>query len=155
MAFVLPALAAVGGGSAVAGGVAVAGLAVGAYSAIQQKNLGDDQKAELKAQAKTEGVAAQQREVERRRNLIRALASQNAAAGAAGIETSGSVEALARRDIRDSHNDLLSNSINTQARQRALRSQASNAARAGRTNAATSLLDSGRQFYGSATGRKI
>lgn len=153
MAFIPAGLAAIGGGSAVAGGVALAGLAVGAYSAIQQKNAADDQRAEIKAQAKTEALAAAQRENERRRNLIRALASQNAAAGAAAIETSGSVEALARRDIRDAHNDLLSSTANSAARQRALRSQASNAARVGRMNAATTLLDAGRRFYNASQGR--
>jgi hypothetical protein len=147
MAFVAPALAAVGGGSAVAGGIAVAGLALGAMSAVQQKKAGAMQAAELKAQAKTEAVAAQQRENERRRNLIRALAAQNAAAGAAGVTTDGSVEAIARRDIRDAHNDLLYHNANTQHRQSALRAQATNAVRVANINAAGSLLDSANRAY--------
>lgn len=122
-------------------------VAVGAYSAIQQKKAGDIQAAELKAQAKTEAVAAGQREIDRRRNLIRALSSQNAAAGAAGVETSGSVAAIARSDIRDASNDLLYSNMNSTARQRALRSQAGNASRIGRTNAAVSLLDSADKAY--------
>lgn len=147
MAFVAPALASIGGGSALAGGLAVAGLAAGAYTAVQQKRAGDVQAAALRAQAKTEAVEAGRREIERRRNLIRALASQNAAAGAAGIETSGSLEAIARRDIRDAQNDLLYSTINSEARQRALRAQASNAARVGRTNAALSLIDTADRAY--------
>lgn len=156
MGWVVPALAYVGGGSAVAGGVTLATLAAGAYAGIEQKKAGDAQAAQYKAEAKTEAAAAAQREVERRRNLIRALASQNAAAGAAGIQTDGSVEAVARRDIRDSQNDLLYSNLNTQARQRALRSQASNAQRAGRTAAVTSLMDTGRTAYqiGGGGGRK-
>jgi hypothetical protein len=147
MAFVVPFLAAAGGGSAVAGGLAIAGLAAGVYSAAQTRKAGQEQKDQLRAQAKTEGVAAQQREIERRRNLIRALSSQNAAAGAAGITTDGSAGAIARADIRDAQNDLLYSTANSTARQRALRSQASNAARVGNTNAAVSLLDTADKGY--------
>lgn len=154
MAFVVPALAAVGGGSAVAGGIAVAGLAAGVYSGIQTYQAGQAQKAQLQAQAKTEGVAATQREIERRRNLIRALASQNAQAGAAGITTDGSVGAIARSDINDAQNDLLYSTANSDARQRALRGQASNAARIGTAGAATSLLDTAQTGYKSLGGKK-
>jgi hypothetical protein len=123
------------------------GLAAGGYSAYQQKKIGLIQSAEIKAQAKTEAASAGQQQIERRRSLIRALSSQNAAAGAGGVETGGSVEAIARRDIRDAQNDLLVGDMNTQSRQRALRSQASNATRIGNANAATSLLDSVNNAY--------
>lgn len=147
MAFVVPVLATLGGGSAVAGGLAVASLGVGIAGAAQQRKAGEIQSAELKVQAKTEAVAAGQQQIERRRSLLRALSSQNAAAGAGGVETSGSVEAIARRDIRDAQNDLLVDGMNTQSRQRSLRSRASNSVRIGNANAATSLLDSGKKFY--------
>lgn len=147
MAFVVPALAAVGGGSAVAGGIAIAGLAAGAYSALQTRQAGQAQKAQLQAQAKTEAVAAQQREIERRRNLIRALASQNAMAGAAGITTDGSVGAIARADINNAQNDLLYDTANSVSRQRALRSQASNAGRIANANSAVTLLDTVDKGY--------
>ena len=147
MAFVLPALAAAGGGSAIAGGIAIAGLGLGVASAYQQRKAGLIQQAELKAQAKTEAVAAGQQQIERRRSLIRALSAQNAAAAAAGVETSGSIEAIARRDIRDAQNDLLVSGVNTQSRQRALRSRASNAVRVGNASAATSLLDTADKAY--------
>lgn len=147
MAFAVPLLAAAGGGSAIAGGLALAGAAAGIYGAVQQHQAGEAQKAQLNAQAKTEAVAAQQREIERRRNLIRALSSQNAAAGAAGITTDGSVGAIMRRDIKDNQNDLLFSGVNTASRQRALRSEASNAARIGNANAATSLLDTAGKTY--------
>lgn len=147
MAFIPAALAVVGGGSAIAGGVALAGAAVGIYSAIQTKKAGDLAAADLKVQAKTEEVAAKAREIDRRRNLIRALSSQNAAAGAAGVETSGSIEAIMRRDIKDAQNDLLTGNMNSQAKQRALRSQASNAQRVGTTNAVASLMDTTDKTY--------
>lgn len=127
--------------------LAGASVAVGAYSAVQQRKAGLIQSAELKAQAKTEAVAAGQQQIERRRALIRALSSQNAAAGAAGIEFGGSPEAIARRDIRDAQNDLLVAGLNSTNRQRALRSQASNSVRVGNANAATSLLDTAYKGY--------
>jgi hypothetical protein len=127
--------------------IAAASAAVGVYSAAKQVQIGKIQQAELKAQAKTEAVAAGQQQIERRRALIRALSSQNAAAGAAGVEFSGSLEAIARRDIRDAQNDLLVLGMNSENRQRALRSQASNATRISNANAATSLLDTINTTY--------
>lgn len=147
MAFVVPALAAVGGGSAVTGAMTLAAFGLGTWQAIEQKKASNQQKNQIKIQAKTEAAAGAQREVERRRNLVRALASQNAAAGAGGIQTDGSVEAIARRDIRDSNNDLLASNANTDARQRALRARASNASRSGNLSAATSLLDGANNAY--------
>jgi len=130
----------------------IAGLsaAAGVYSAAKQVQIGKIQQAELKAQAKTEAVAAGQQQIERRRALIRALSSQNAAAGAAGVEFGGSLEAIARRDIKDAQNDLLVLGMNSQNRQRALRSQASNSTRIANANAATSLLDTINSTYKAA-----
>jgi hypothetical protein len=146
MAF-LPALAAVGGGSAVAGALTVAGAAAGVYSAVQQRQAGIEASAEAKAQAKTEEVNSNQREIDRRRDLIRALSSQNAAAAAAGADNSGSTGAIMRRDIKDAQNDLLFSSVNSDSRQRALRSRASNAVKQGNAGAATSLLDTAGKLY--------
>lgn len=147
MAFVAPALAAVGGGSAVAGAVTVASAAAGIYSAAQSRQAGLAASADARAQAKTETVNAQQREIDRRRDLIRALSSQNASAGAGGVETSGSVGAIMRQDINNAQNDLLFDSVNTQSRQRVLRSRASNAVKTGNASAATSLLDTAGKLY--------
>lgn len=138
MAFIAPAIPYIIGGLTVA---------TGAYAAREQYRSGQIKEAELKTQAKTEAVAAGQQQIERRRALIRALSSQNAAAGAAAIETSGSVEAIARRDIKDAQNDLLYSTMSSDARQRTLRSQASNSARSGRTRAAVSLADTVTSTY--------
>jgi hypothetical protein len=143
----LPLLATVGGGSAIAGGIAVAGLAAGVASAAMQYKAGQAQSAQYKEQAKSEEVAAGQREIERRRSLIRALSAQNASAGAAGVETSGSIGGIIRRDIKDNQNDLLYDSANTKTRQRAFRSRASNSVTQGTIGAATSLIDTGKTYY--------
>lgn len=126
---------------------------VGVYSAIQTKKAGQLQAEELKSQARTEGLAAKQREIERRRSLLRALSSQNAAAGAAGIETGGSFGAIVQRQIDDNANDLLVENANTSARQRAYASRASNAVSAANSSAAVSLLDTASKTYNNWPGK--
>lgn len=115
--------------------------AAGVYSAYQTAQTGAQQAADLKAQARTEATAAAQKQIERRRDLLRALASQNAAAGAAGIETGGSFGGIIRRQINENSNDLLVMNAGLQTRQRTLASQASNARQSANAQAATSLLD--------------
>jgi len=144
----VPALAAVGGGSAIAGGVTIATAAAGVYSAYQQYQAGQAVKAETKIAALREADAARSEEIQRRRALMAVLAQRTAAAGAAGVTTDGSIGALTRRDIRDNRNDLLVSGANLQAKQRALRAQGKNAVRSANANAATSLLDSATKLYG-------
>ena len=61
-------------------------VASGVYSAQQQKAAGKAANAEAQIAANREGDAARAREIERRRALLRAIASQNAAAGAGGVD---------------------------------------------------------------------
>jgi len=148
MAFLAATPAILGGmsvGTAVAVGTTVA---AGAYSAVQARNAGIAQSNELKAQSRVEGLAAKQNEIERRRDLIRALSSQNAAAGAAGVTTDGSIGTIMKRDIRDNQNDLLVGDANASAQARLRRSQASNSRQQGNIRAVTSLLDTGKSTYG-------
>lgn len=119
----------------------LASAGAGVYAAKMSAKAGAEQANELRVQARAEGNAAKQQEIERRRNLMRALASQSAAAGAMGIETSGSFGNLMSRDIQDNENDLLVANAGTSLRQRSLAAAASNARRTGRGNATASLLD--------------
>lgn len=116
-------------------------------SAVMQHNAGVATKNNAIFQARIEGDAAKQQEITRRQNLLRALSSQNAAAGAGGVETSGSVGAGMRRQINQNNNDLLVVDANASSRQSMLQSQASNAVRAGNMGAAVSLLDGGVKTY--------
>lgn len=151
MAFFAPiaaGLATVGGGSAVAGGLMVASLGLGAASAYQSYKAGKITEAEYKLQAKAEGDQARAREIERKRALLSSLASQNAYAAAGGAEMSGSLAAIAKRDIQDSRNDLLADKASTGTAQRILRSRGSSANAAGQLGAVRSLVDSGVSAYG-------
>jgi hypothetical protein len=113
--------------------------------ASHQAGVAADQSARLAA--KQEKDAARGREIERRRGLLTALASQGAAAGAGGIGFSGGVAAAAKRDIKDARNDLLTDAVNTRRNVRMLRLQGKSARQAGGFQAATSLLDSGVKGY--------
>lgn len=146
----IPVLAAAGGGSAVAGGIAIASAAVGVYGAVQQQQAGQAARAESRRAAEREASSARQDEIERRRGLMKVLAARSAQAGAAGVGTGGSIGALTRQDIKDNRNDLLISGVNSQARQRALRSQGNSAAKAANAQAASSLLDTAKTAYRAA-----
>jgi len=119
------------------------GLTV-ASTALQVKSsrdAGQIASKEAELAARKEGDAGRQREIERRRALIRALASQNAQAGASGITTDGSVGAVAQSDIKQFQNDLLGDYVNTKNQQSLYRTQGKNAKRAGNIGAGMALLD--------------
>lgn len=129
--------------------------ASGIFAAVQQRNAGIIQSNALKAQARVEGDAAKQREIERRQVLMRTLAAQNARAGAMGVETGGSIGGIIRKDIKDNQQDLLVNSANYAAKRQALITGAANAEYTGNMQAVGSLLDTaaqGAKMYGGGMG---
>jgi hypothetical protein len=113
-------------------------VASGVYSAQQQKAAGKAASAEAQIAANREGDAARGREIERRRALLRAIASQNAAAGAGGVSVN---EATLGADLMYATDDLMTDRSNTLQTQSLLRLQGSNAKRAGNAGAFTTLLD--------------
>ena len=131
------------------GQFALAALAIGSgvVAAGMQYRAGKAQQIQYKQEAKQEGDQAKQREIERKRNLLRALASQNAAAGASGADFSGSLANIAKVDIEEAATDLAVDSVNSARRQRALRLSGKEASVAGTGAAAGSLLDSANNAY--------
>jgi hypothetical protein len=123
-------------------------LGVSAASAIgsgmAQHEAGQAAKAQYKEQARQEAGAARQREIERRRDLISALASQNAAAGAAGVSTRAGtgLAGIAQYDINQTRRDSLVDRVNTGRSRNVLLKAGKNAQTMGNIGAATSLLDS-------------
>lgn len=113
-------------------------VASGVYSAQQQKAAGKAANAEAQIAANREGDAARGREIERRRALLRAISSQNAAAGAGGVSVN---EATLGADLMYATDDLMTDRSNTLQTQSLLRLQGSNAKRAGKVGAYTTLLD--------------
>lgn len=126
----------------------IATVGTGALAAYSAHSTGVAQQQAAKVQIKREGDAARQREIERKRQLLRALAQQSANAGAAGIAFEGSAAELARADIRDASNDLLIDTANTRSQNQARATAGRNAKRVGNIQAATSLFDTGRSVAG-------
>lgn len=78
-----------------------------------------------------------------RENMLKALSTQNAAAGAGGIGTGGSFGANVNRQISQNQNDLLALNANTSAQVSQYNSQATSAIDQGYAKMGTSLLDGG------------
>ena len=148
MAQFAPVLAAIGGGSAVTGAALVATVAAGSLSARQQYIAGKEAQISAKMEAKQEADAARGREIERKRSLLRALATQNAAAGAQGVAFSGGKAAIAQTDIRDAVEDLMIDRSNTSRRAFALKRSGNQAKRQGNLNATISLIDTAGNVFG-------
>ncbi len=146
MAFVIPILTTIGGGSAAAGavtlGTAVAGIATGVISAGNVKRAGKFTEAQSEIDANAEGDSAREREIQRKRNLMRAISSQLATAGSAGINfAEGSPAGIAQLDIDDAARDLQIDTASSRQRQVSTRARGRAARVTGDTQAVITLLD--------------
>jgi hypothetical protein len=127
---------------------AVTAAATGVMGAVSARNAGIAQSNQLKAQAVREGDGARQREIERKRTLLRALSQQSANAGAGGVTMDGSLAGIARADIRDNTNDLMVDRSNTRTQINGLNAAAKNARSEGNKNAAGRLVKTGVKVAG-------
>lgn len=114
--------------------------------AVMHYQTGRAEAAEYKLQVKQEQDSARGREIERRRALLKALANQNAVAGAQGVAMSGGKAAIARSDIRDAQRDLLTDKAGTGMRVASYRARASNAKKAGTARAAVSIMEAAEKM---------
>ena len=122
-------------------GASVVAAGAAGYQTMQ---AGQAAKAQYKEQARQEADSARQREIDRRRDLIRALASQNATAGATGVSTRAGtgLAGIAQYDINQTRRDSLVDRVNTGRSRNVLLKAGKNAQTMGNIGAATSLLDS-------------
>jgi hypothetical protein len=118
-----------------------AGLLGSAGSAFEQHKAGVAQANDAAAKSRQAGLEAGQKQINIRQNMLKALASQNAAAGASGIGTGGSFGANVNRQITQNQNDLLALSADTSSEQSQYGAQGVNAVATGNIKAGTSLLD--------------
>jgi hypothetical protein len=124
-----------------AGWVALISAIVGTGVSVKgQKDQARAVKQEAEAESRREGDAARTREIERRRALMRALASQTAEAGAMGVAPD---KATAKYDIESANLDSLTDTVNTRGTQNSLSARGRNASRAARYGAAADLLGLG------------
>lgn len=123
----------------------ITALAAGA-SAKTQSNTRKEQRIQLEQRAKGEEDSARDRQIERRRRLIRALASQQASAPERGVSiASGSPQAIALDDIRLASLDESTDRAQSRRRILNLRRAGVNATRTGRAEATTTLLQGASQ----------
>lgn len=141
------ALAAAGGGAGsiftLGNAALAAGLLSSAGSAYEQHKAGVAQAADAAMRSRQAGLEAGQKQINIRQNMLKALASQNAAAGAAGIGTGGSFGANVNRQISQNQNDLLALSADTSAEESQYGAQGRNAIAGGNVKAGASILDAG------------
>ena len=124
--------------AAIAAGASVAGAGVSAYSSHE---AGVAQSNDAKAKATQATLEGTQKQIQIRQTMLKALASQNAAAGASGIGTGGSFGANVNRQITQNQSDLLALSADTSSEQQQYGLQASSATATGNLKAGASLLD--------------
>ncbi len=117
-------------------------------SAFASHEAGVANKNEAEMKSRQAGLEAGQKQIQIRQNMLKALASQNAAAGAGGIGTGGSFGANVNRQITQNQSDLLALSADTSSQQSLYGQQASNAVTTGNLKAGASLMD----YVGSKTG---
>lgn len=119
-------------------GSLIAGTAAAAQT---QRNSGKMADIQYREQAQQETDAARDREIDRRRRLVSALASQNAEAGALGVTPGvGSRAALVLSDAKRARYENLADRAGTGRRALVLRSAGRNARKQGDLAAASSLL---------------
>jgi hypothetical protein len=114
----------------------------GAATAVAHHRAGEFQAIQYREQAQQETDANRDREIERRRRLVAALASQNAEAGAFGTAPGvGSRAAIALSDARRAQYESLADRAGTGRRSLMLRSSAKESRRQGNTLALASAID--------------
>lgn len=102
---------------------------------------------ERKQQIQQETDAARDRDIERRRRLVTALASQNAEAGALGVANSGSRSALAITDASNAARDSLTDRAMTGRRALLLKAQGKEARNQANIQSAATLMDAAATGY--------
>ncbi len=126
--------------------------AVGAAVSAEEMHIaGVQAKNQDVLKSRQAGLDAQAKQIQIRQNMMQALASQNARAGAAGIGTGGSFGAGVQRQITQNQNDLLTNSSNVASQQQLFGIAGASAEASGNIGAGASLLD----FAGSNSAKTL
>lgn len=125
---------------------------LGIFSGIKQAELqrfaGKVEEAQSVIDAAAEGDAARNREINRKRNLLRAISSQQAKAGATGVAFSeGSPARIAQLDIEEATDDLLIDTASTRQAQRSRLSQGRAARFVGKKRSDITLLDTAAKAF--------
>ena len=114
----------------------------GVMKADLQRFAGKVEQAQSVIDAAAEGDAGRNREILRKKNLLRAISSQQAKAGAGGVAfTEGSPARIAELDIEKATEDLLIDTASTRQAQRSRLAQGRIARFVGKRKSTLTLLD--------------
>ncbi len=118
------------------------GIVSGVKEAELQRFAGKVDERQSVIDAAAEGDAARRREILRKKNLLRAISSQQAKAGATGVAFSeGSLARIAQLDIDEATEDLLIDTADTRQAQRSRLAQGRAARFVGKAKSDITLLD--------------
>ena len=118
-------------------------------AAYEAHQMGQQVKAADARKARVEAEQATQKQIDMRRNMLRALASQNASSlGAVGVGGTGSFGANVKRQITENQNDLLVSRANASAQISLLDQAGSNAATQGNVQGVIDLTQGAAQAAG-------
>lgn len=121
--------------------VAVTAMAVGTtVNAYGQMEAGKAQQEALERQAEEEKIAAGARELERKQQLNKVLAANNASMAASGIATEGTPASIALESSKQIGSSEAMFSLSEKLKQAQLRRQGAMAKSTGYANAASTLL---------------
>ena len=127
----------------------------GAVSARGQYVAGKTQEIELKRQAEEERMAAQSRELQRREELNRALASNVVGQAMSGISGEGTPASIALASAERASLSEATIGLSEKLKQAQLRRQASSAKQAGYLAATSTLLKTGAQAASVRSTRRV
>lgn len=119
----------------------VAAVGSAAMGAVAKREQGIAQADDAQMRARQATLEANQKAIQNRQNMLKALATQNAAAGVGGIGTGGGFGANVNRQIQQQQNDLLAQRADTSATVSQYEAQAKNDYSGGSLAAGMSLLD--------------
>ena len=130
--------------------IALAATAVSAgVSAYEANQQGQAQAAADKRKALAEGIQAQQKQIIQRQNMLKALATQNAASlGATSTGANSGFRANVTRQLKENQNDLLVTKANASGAISLLEADASNAKAAGAAGAVADLAGGAASAFG-------
>ncbi len=119
----------------------------GVLKADLQRFAGKVDETQSVIDAAAEGDAGRNREITRKKNLLRAISSQQAKAGAAGVAFSeGSPARIAQLDIDEATDDLLIDTASTRQAQRQRLTQGRIARFVGKRKSTLTLLDTAAEI---------
>ena len=140
---IVAALATIGGGSAAVGGALVAVGASGALSAYGSMEAGKAQQEALERQAEEEKIAAEGRELQRRQELNKVLASNIVGASMSGMTGEGTPASIALESAKQIGTSEGMINLSERLQRAQLRRQGAMARSSGNIGAASTLLSTG------------